>query len=213
MDVSTTDGVQGLPRASGPDGAAKPADSRITGQGPDQGKSSLRPAAGPVTQATVLESAAFSALALALAANTWAQVEGAWGVIRRQLGDRQPEPDASAGRAARSVPGSSDPQPQDLVAPARQKASPSKRPYAKQPSTRPLTGISEIRTFFRTNEQPIYFFGPTAFNLLGIDRWVRNFQYIAYYDSWDGGHPRLFVPSPASRSSTTCCATPRCRPT
>ena len=46
--------------------------------------------------------------------------------------------------------------------------------------------MAEIRTFFRTNQQPIYFVGPTAFNLLGIDRWVRNFQYIAYYDSWDG---------------------------
>src|SRR6476619_3390854 len=57
-----------------------------------------------------------------------------------------------------------------------------------------LNGISEIRTFFRTNEQPIYFVGPTAFNLLGIDRWVRNFQYIAYYDSWDGAHPRVFTP-------------------
>jgi biotin carboxylase len=57
-----------------------------------------------------------------------------------------------------------------------------------------LRGISEIRTFFRTNEQPIYFFGPTAFNLLGIDRWVRNFQYVAYYDSWDGAHPQMFTP-------------------
>jgi biotin carboxylase len=57
-----------------------------------------------------------------------------------------------------------------------------------------LRGISEIRTFFRTNEQPIYFFGPTAFNLLGIDRWVRNFQYVAYYDSWDGSHPHVFAP-------------------
>jgi biotin carboxylase len=57
-----------------------------------------------------------------------------------------------------------------------------------------LKGISEIRTFFRTNQQPIYFIGPTAFNLLGIDRWVRNFQYIVYYDSWDGGHPRVFAP-------------------
>ena len=37
---------------------------------------------------------------------------------------------------------------------------------------RHLNGIAEIRTFFRTNEQPIYFVGPTAFNLLGIDRWV-----------------------------------------
>jgi biotin carboxylase len=57
-----------------------------------------------------------------------------------------------------------------------------------------LKGISEIRTFFRTNQQPIYFIGPTAFNLLGIDRWVRNFGYIVYYDSWDGGHPRVFAP-------------------
>ena len=36
--------------------------------------------------------------------------------------------------------------------------------------------------------------GPTAFNLLGIDRWVRNFQYVVYYDSWDGAHPRVFAP-------------------
>ncbi|HEY1322661.1 MAG TPA: hypothetical protein VGF32_20560, partial [Streptosporangiaceae bacterium] len=61
-------------------------------------------------------------------------------------------------------------------------------------SRRHLDGIAEIRTFFRTNQQPIYFVGPTAFNLLGIDRWVRNFQYIAYYDSWDGQHPRVFTP-------------------
>ena len=59
---------------------------------------------------------------------------------------------------------------------------------------RRLDGISEIRSFFRTNTQPIYFVGPTAFNLLGIDRWVRNFQYVVYYDSWDGSHPRLFTP-------------------
>ena len=61
-------------------------------------------------------------------------------------------------------------------------------------SRRHLNGIAEIRTFFRTNQQPIYFVGPTAFNLLGIDRWVRNFQYITYYDSWDGQHPRVFTP-------------------
>ncbi len=59
---------------------------------------------------------------------------------------------------------------------------------------RHLGGISEIRGFFRTNTAPVYFFGPTAFNLLGIDRWVRNFRYVAYFDSWDGGHPRVFSP-------------------
>lgn len=57
-----------------------------------------------------------------------------------------------------------------------------------------LKGIPSIRTFFRTNEQPVMFIGPTAFNLLGLDRWVRNFFYISYYDSWDGTHPRVFVP-------------------
>src|SRR6476660_7509624 len=59
---------------------------------------------------------------------------------------------------------------------------------------RPLRSISEIRSFFRTNTRPIFFVGPTAFNLLGIDRWVRNFGYLVYYDSWDGAHPRVFTP-------------------
>jgi biotin carboxylase len=57
-----------------------------------------------------------------------------------------------------------------------------------------LRGISEIRAFFRTNQTPIYFVSPTAFNLLGIDRWLRNFFYVNYYDSFDGNHPRVFVP-------------------
>lgn len=61
--------------------------------------------------------------------------------------------------------------------------------------SRGLKGISEIRTFFRTNDQPIFFIGPTGFNLLGIDRWVRGFEYIVYYDSWDGAHPRVFAPT------------------
>jgi biotin carboxylase len=57
-----------------------------------------------------------------------------------------------------------------------------------------LRGISEIRAFFRTNETPVYFVSPTAFNLLGIDRWLRSFFYVNYFDSFDGSHPRVFVP-------------------
>ena len=60
--------------------------------------------------------------------------------------------------------------------------------------TETLRGISEIRAFFRTNETPIYFVSPTAFNLLGIDRWLRNFFYVNYFDSFEGAHPRVFVP-------------------
>lgn len=55
--------------------------------------------------------------------------------------------------------------------------------------------MSEVRHFFRTNDVPIYFFGATPFNLLGLDRWVRNFTYVAYYDAWDGAHPRVFTPA------------------
>jgi hypothetical protein len=60
--------------------------------------------------------------------------------------------------------------------------------------TIPLQGIPEIRRFFRANEVPVYFVSATAFNLLGIDRWVRNFRFLNYYDSFDGWHPNVFVP-------------------
>ena len=46
-----------------------------------------------------------------------------------------------------------------------------------------LRGISEIRSFFRQNDTPVYFVSATAFNLLGIDRWVRNFTFVNWYDS------------------------------
>jgi biotin carboxylase len=58
-----------------------------------------------------------------------------------------------------------------------------------------LRGISDIRAFFRTNPTPVYFISPTAFNLLGIDRWLRNFFYVNYFDSFEGTHPRVFVPT------------------
>ncbi len=67
-------------------------------------------------------------------------------------------------------------------------------PPAVERGGRPLRNISEVRHFFRTNEVPIYFVGATPFNLLGLDRWVRNFSYVTYYDGWDGAHPRVFTP-------------------
>jgi biotin carboxylase len=62
------------------------------------------------------------------------------------------------------------------------------------PGDRTLRGIPEIRHFFRTNETPVYFVSATAFNLLGIDRWVRTFRFVNYYDSFDGWHPNVIVP-------------------
>ncbi len=57
-----------------------------------------------------------------------------------------------------------------------------------------LNGMSEIRAYLRTNETPIYFVSPTAFNLLGLDRWLRDLWFVTYFDSFEGTHPRVFVP-------------------
>jgi D-alanine-D-alanine ligase-like ATP-grasp enzyme len=61
-------------------------------------------------------------------------------------------------------------------------------------TAKPLRGIPEIRHFFRTNETPVYFVSATAFNLLGIDRWVRGFRFVNFFDSFDGWHPNVLVP-------------------
>ena len=61
-------------------------------------------------------------------------------------------------------------------------------------TTARLSGIPEIRSFFRTNRTPVYFVSPTAFNLLGVDRWLSSFFYVNYFDSFEGNHPRVFVP-------------------
>ena len=58
-----------------------------------------------------------------------------------------------------------------------------------------LRGLPEIRSYLRTNRTPVYFVSPSAFNLLGIDRWLQGFFYVNYYDSFEGNHPRVFVPS------------------
>ena len=57
-----------------------------------------------------------------------------------------------------------------------------------------LANISEIRRYFHTNKDPVYFVSATNFNLLGLDEWVKNFKYICYMDCYDGRHPNVFVP-------------------
>jgi biotin carboxylase len=62
-----------------------------------------------------------------------------------------------------------------------------------------LNGVSDLRAFFHTNAVPLYFISPTPFNLLGIYRWVRSFLYLTYFDSFEGEHPRVFVPQRRDR--------------
>lgn len=55
-------------------------------------------------------------------------------------------------------------------------------------------GLSEIYRFLRSNTTPVYFVSPTPYNILGIDQWVGGFQYVSYFDTFDGAHPHSFVP-------------------
>jgi hypothetical protein len=62
---------------------------------------------------------------------------------------------------------------------------------AKRPK---LESLSEIYAFFRTNQVPITFLSPTPYNILGLGRWINKFEYINYFDSFDGTHPKVTVP-------------------
>jgi biotin carboxylase len=68
---------------------------------------------------------------------------------------------------------------------------------ARTPKVR---GLSDILTYFRRNETPIFFVSPTAFNLLGVEKFVNRFYHINYFDSFDGMHPRVFVPEEKSHA-------------
>ena len=57
-----------------------------------------------------------------------------------------------------------------------------------------LRSLSDIYAFFRKNQTPIYFLSPTPYNILGLGRWINRFEYINFFDSFDGTHPKAMVP-------------------
>jgi hypothetical protein len=57
-----------------------------------------------------------------------------------------------------------------------------------------LRSLSDIYAFFRQNQTPITFLSPTPYNILGLGRWLNKFEYINFFDSFDGGHPKITVP-------------------
>jgi hypothetical protein len=65
---------------------------------------------------------------------------------------------------------------------------------AKRASGKKLTSLSDIYAFFRSNQTPITFLSPTPYNILGLGRWINKFEYINFFDSFDGTHPKVNVP-------------------
>jgi len=58
-----------------------------------------------------------------------------------------------------------------------------------------LKGLSQIRRHFYRNEENIYFFGATNFNMLGADEWIKGFKYISLLECFDGLEPNVFSPT------------------
>ncbi|MGB3140046.1 MAG: biotin carboxylase [Aestuariivirga sp.] len=65
---------------------------------------------------------------------------------------------------------------------------------AKAAKKTKLTSLSEIYAYFRQNQTPITFLSPTPYNILGLGRWINKFEYINFFDSFDGTHPKIVVP-------------------
>jgi hypothetical protein len=65
---------------------------------------------------------------------------------------------------------------------------------ARKPAQKKLTSLTDIYAFFRQNQTPITFLSPTPYNLLGLGRWINKFEYINFFDSFDGSHPKITVP-------------------
>lgn len=57
-----------------------------------------------------------------------------------------------------------------------------------------LTSLSDVFGYFRKNRTPITFLSPTPYNILGLGRWINRFEYINFFDSFDGTHPKIVVP-------------------
>ena len=71
------------------------------------------------------------------------------------------------------------------------------RPTKSRPGQPVLRSLSDVYRYFRQNPKPIYFVSPTPYNLLGIDEWVSEFEYVTYFDTFDGAHARSFSPTHA----------------
>lgn len=56
-----------------------------------------------------------------------------------------------------------------------------------------LHDIADIRDYFHRQQRPVFFIGPTNFNLLGIERWCNNFHHVNLIDCYDGRDPTVFV--------------------
>ncbi len=57
-----------------------------------------------------------------------------------------------------------------------------------------LRSLSDVYAYFRQNQTPITFLSPTPYNILGLGRWINKFEYINFFDSFEGSHPKITVP-------------------
>lgn len=60
-------------------------------------------------------------------------------------------------------------------------------------SKQTLNSICDIKQYFADNQTPYYFISASNFNLMSMQRWVKNWQHINLINSYDDQHPNVLV--------------------
>lgn len=63
-----------------------------------------------------------------------------------------------------------------------------------------MTSLAETTRALLTEDHGVFFVSRTGTHLGGVDRFIGGFSYVLYCDSWDGAHPRVFVPTRKPKS-------------
>lgn len=56
-----------------------------------------------------------------------------------------------------------------------------------------LKSIKDIKNFFLKTKHPIYFVGPTQYNVIGLEAWIPNIKYFTLIDSFENKHPNVMT--------------------
>ena len=58
-----------------------------------------------------------------------------------------------------------------------------------------ITSIADVKEYFSNLDTPHYFVSATNFNLMNLEKWVKNWHNINFVDCYDGTNPSVMLPN------------------
>ena len=59
---------------------------------------------------------------------------------------------------------------------------------------RTLQTPADVLRFFADNETPLYYVGPTTYNVIGAEEWIGGLHFLTAVDSFASRRPNAFIP-------------------